>query len=487
MKKIMEDLKKDIAPFVEKTFKTGRSLLSSVLNKLDYDLTTMINMLKEKQKNLKEYLLNREVLLKQIDSKHQEVDRLKEQISKVKNNSNTKQLDELRNDLNIKLDELICSQRRYFDLEEKIKLEEQKASNLLQEKIKVESDRNKIKSKYEALQSKLKENKNKTVLLEKQIQELTKKELQLQEQIGSADSKIKIKELEESLIDLQKIHTDKMEKQKQLQNEIDIYQKEYKQLENQLIQKVSEFSKISNKLHLVNMTLTKVSEEKDSIKVSLETAEKSLVESTQKINKLELEVKRLKILEQQYEEEFNIVQEEIQEVQKKIAVSQEEAVNEMIAYEERIDDLHRELIDKQNEVALAKAENGKAYELSTQEKEILEREFEPRFNVLYKECKFYPEFYSDFFRVTPSDRLKIEASIVQLNYNFDQYMTNVRPNVIRTKNNTILEYPFGTDAKGRIYFKKQNHTIHLYRISRTANGKGKLTQDNVIEWLKTYK
>lgn len=88
----------------------------------------------------------------------------------------------------------------------------------------------------------------------------------------------------------------------------------------------------------------------------------------------------------------------------------------------------------------------------------------------------------------PSDRLRVEACIVNLNFNYDHHMYKVRPNTVKTKaNTTINEYPFGHDKVGRIYFKRENGKVNFYRISRTKNGKGNLDQDRVIEWLKRNK
>ncbi|WP_409252105.1 hypothetical protein V1502_18730 [Bacillus sp. SCS-153A] len=484
MKNFIEDVKNDLVPIMKGTLKAGQYILSNLLNRIDSDLTKMINVLKEKQQNLKQYLIDRDELLKQIEGKHQEAERLKEQINKVKREADSQQLGQLRKELNMKLDELIGSQKKYFDLEEKIKKEENKTKQLLQDKLSIENDRNKIKSKYDKLQKILKENREKTTQLESQIHELKQKETHLQEQIKKAESKAQVEELKKSLRDLQGIYNQKIKEQNGLEKEIEEYQREFKELEKQLIQKVTELSKISKELHSVNMALSKSEEEKKNLKTSLETNEKSLKKSTEQMNKLEQEVSRLQYLEGEYEKKYSLAMKEVKVIEDQLAASQETAINEMAAYEEQIESLQREIIDKQNEVAMTRAENGEAQELSIEEREIMEREFEPRFKVLYKGCKFYPEFYSDFFRVTPSDRLKIEAAIVQLNYNFELTMTNVRPKPIKTKTNTILEFPFGSDAAGRIYFQKQNHIIHLYRISRTKNGKGRLTQNNVIEWIK---
>lgn len=116
---------------------------------------------------------------------------------------------------------------------------------------------------------------------------------------------------------------------------------------------------------------------------------------------------------------------------------------------------------------------------------ILEQEYEPRFAELYKNCIFHKEFFRDFFTLIPSDRLRVEACIVNLTYRYEENAHKIRPNNVRTNRKlTINEYPFGQDHLGRIYFKKRNHQVEFYRISRTKNGKGDLNQQQVIAWLQ---
>jgi hypothetical protein len=116
----------------------------------------------------------------------------------------------------------------------------------------------------------------------------------------------------------------------------------------------------------------------------------------------------------------------------------------------------------------------------------VEQEYEPRFRTLYDQCNIEREFYSDFFSLIPSSRLKVEACIVNLNFHYDQNMAKVRPNTEKTnRGTTIDEYPFGRE--GRIYFRKDNRTVNFYRISTNKNGKGKLDQARVIAWLKRNK
>ena len=137
---------------------------------------------------------------------------------------------------------------------------------------------------------------------------------------------------------------------------------------------------------------------------------------------------------------------------------------------------------------MEQAKSGSPVEITAEALQILEQEYEPRFRTLYKECNIHSEFYRDFFSLIPSDRLRVEACIVNLNFNFQLHMSKIRPNTVKTNHGTtIYEYPFGQDRVGRIYFNKDKGSVNFYRISRTKNGKGKLDQDRVIAWLKKNK
>jgi hypothetical protein len=60
----------------------------------------------------------------------------------LKGQSNSKQLDGLRYELNNKLDDFLISQRKYYDLEAKIEEEQRKVNDLLLDKQRVEQERN---------------------------------------------------------------------------------------------------------------------------------------------------------------------------------------------------------------------------------------------------------------------------------------------------------------------------------------------------------
>ncbi|MCA1060311.1 hypothetical protein LCL96_15335 [Rossellomorea aquimaris] len=487
MKKFFEDKTKEMAPKVIDTFKKGQKMLVSLFNKIDFDITRTIRILREKQERLKQFIINRENMVKEIEIKENEVNRLREQIYNLKNSSNSGQLDVLRMELSKKLDDLIASQQKYYELESKIEEEQKKVSLLLQDKQKLEQDRNSLKLRYDKVKTKLNANNKKTKKLEEELKGLKVKEIRYEELLNQSTSKEELQHYEKQLEELKKHLNIKNTEYESIITENNQYRLDQKELEQKLLEKMSSLSKLSNDLNSTNMALKHIKEEKNKIKSILQTKEKDLKSANLKITKLEVEVKQFRQLEKEFENKYDIALKEMKKAEKLLGEFQEDFSNDMISYEERLQELQNELVDKQNELSIVKAEKGEAENLSHEEKKVLEREFEPRFNALYKNCCFHPEFLSDFFHITPSDRLKVEAAVVQLNYNYGQAVTNIRPSCIRARKSKILEYPFGTDSVGRIYFHKENNIVHLHRLSRTKNGRGKLTQDNVIEWLMLNK
>lgn len=484
MKKIFEEVTKEVVPKVIQSIEKGQKFISSILNKVDFDLTKTIEILKGKQEKIKQFVQDKETLLREIEKKEFEVKQLREQISYFKNHYPSEQLDYLRLELNQKLDDLLHTQRNYDELEAKIENEQKKVETLLTEKQTLEFDRNSIKSKYERTKATLVENESKTVQLEKELQKLQEKQYQYETLLQNSISKEEIKKYVQEIQHIQQEYEVKILEQNHLLEENEQIQLEKKEIEQSLLQKMLEITKISNELNGVTQALSNRNKEKTALKAKLKKSQKELAQSKFQIASLEEEMKLLKEAEAEVDQRYQAALLETEKARASLVQNYNEFTNEMASYEERIQRLQNELVDKQNEIAIAKAENGEADDLSEEEQKIMEREFAPRFQILYKNCEFHPEFLKDFYRITPSDRLKAEVVIMNLNYHFDITMTNVRPHPIKTKKTTILEHPFGTDSVGRIYFNKENQRVHLYRLSRTKNGRGKLTQENVIEWLK---
>ncbi len=484
MKNLLEDAKNDLLPKVKSVLDKGQKFFLKFINRVDYNLTKTLEVLREKQSQLKQYFIERDDLLKQMERKEKEVDYLKNQMELLRSNSQTKELDELRKELNVKLDDLLKTQKTYFELENKIVEEQEKVNKLTTTKQKLEKERNVIKSKYDQLKVTIEENVSQKESLQREIDELREKEVHYEKLLqGSISNEDKI-EYENTLV---KLKSESEAKSIELAKRIQRYNQlkgEYKDLERTLLSKVSEISQLNTSLNKIGRELEKANTDKKYYRDELHSKEESLNGSKQKIVQLQEKIEQLKMVERQYTEQYNLAVSEADALRQKWKQDEKGFYMIMDDYEDKIQRLKNELLDHQNELAIARAEHAEPEELNKEEKEILEREFQPRFSTLYKNCFFHEEFFRDFFHVTPSDRLKIESIIALLNNNYDQVVSNIRKNSIKTNSEIILEYPFQTDSAGRIYLNKKNNLIYFYRISRTKNGKGKLTQANVIEWLK---
>jgi hypothetical protein len=62
MKNFFEDVTKEMVPKIKQTFERGQKFFFSLLNKVEFDLTKTIQILREKQEQLKQFVQNKEVL-----------------------------------------------------------------------------------------------------------------------------------------------------------------------------------------------------------------------------------------------------------------------------------------------------------------------------------------------------------------------------------------------------------------------------------------
>lgn len=481
----MNSLKDDVAPKVKQLFNKSQNFLSNLMNNFDFDLTKILHVIQENKKQIQTFFANKEQLNQLINKKLNDVDKIKEQIKNLRNNSQSKQLEELRGEVNSKLNQLITTQQRYLKIEEDIQEQQQIISTLSAEKIEVENERTRLKNNYEIVQSSLKNTNTKLVILENHLQQLKENEQLVDAKIHAQFvSEEDISKYKTELLALKREVENRQKEQIDLTQELSEFKEKRKHLETDLLKKVTQFSQLSSKFDLSIRALRQVENEKHSLKLKLNENSQNLARYHQEIQELEVQLIEIKQNENALCNERDQALEEIEYHKKQLEQNEEHYMNEIQENETLIEGLEIELLNKQNDLAISKAENGESYILTKAERKILDKEFEPRFRTLYKNCIFHRDFYNDFFCVTPSDRLHIEVAVVELNTHFEKMQHKIRPNTIRTKTKTILEYPFGTDNVGRVYFQHQNGKIELYRLSRTKNGRGKLTQDNVIAWLK---
>ncbi|QNK87234.1 hypothetical protein H7992_18805 [Sporosarcina sp. resist] len=350
-----------------------------------------------------------------------------------------------------------------------------KLTTLTGEKDQALSERNWLKSEYDHLQVIMKDNVVKQELLTAELEELKRSQ-----------------ETFETPADIPNFDTSFYEKIEGKKEEIDrlnrenkVHEMKFKELESRLMEKVRLVSELSGLLQIVQSELDKNEQEI----MGLQKFNHAQVQEIDKGKILSYELKQEMIILQaksaSHEEEYNIALMEYESIKEMIRQVDDDYLQSIVESDEKIKRMENDLLNEQNNLAIERGNNGEPSEISIETLEILEQEYEPRFETLYRESVFQPEFFKDFYTLVPSDRLRVEASIVNLNYYFDLHASKIRPNEVATRKATkILEYPFGHDNIGRIYFKRAANRIQFYRISRTKNGKGKLNQDRVIDWLK---
>ena len=486
-RKLVFTFKTIVAPKIKETSKKSYQYIAKLMQRIDTDLNLTIQTLKDGQEKLKEYMKTLDQLRKQMNDKQQEVDTLKQQIDALKEQVPAEQLQQWQDELNTKVKELLESQQKYIQLEKTIKEKQRAVDKLLLEKQQLEEERKKLRAQYEQTQKSLLESEKRMAALQAEIDHLKEKECQLQQQMEQSVNEAEIAELQQTLEQLAQEIALKHKDEQNLQHEISKITAENEELKQALLQKVTEVAHISRDLTTTLEQMNLVETEKAHIEQQLSHKQQQLQHAQSQLAQLQTTIAQAKELEAALEKQLHQSFHDLHAIQTLFATQENGYIEEIEKHESQIEQLKNELTTQQNAFAIASAENAHPENLSENEQKLLEKEYEPRFNLLYKNCTFYEEFYNDFTQITSAERLRVEASIAQLSNHFDEAILKVRPHSVQTNTQNILEYPFQSDSAGRIYFNRKDNKIHFYRISRTKNGRGKLTQTNVIEWLKKYK
>ncbi|TFD97051.1 hypothetical protein [Jeotgalibacillus sp. R-1-5s-1] len=443
--------------FVRDIIKKAHVKLSDFLNYTDFHLTRAQQLLVASKNELQKYLEDRNKLINEIDQKEYEIDQLRNKMNQL-TGSNMDELFSLQKQINDKMKLLSQSEKKLRQTEKKLSQFEYQSRQIEKEKVRAIEERNQIKHEFDELNKNLTSLKKDILLKEEEIKELQ------DHQANSQD----IQKAEKLLTDLL----------------------EEKHIAESVLETVQ--SNLKDKMLEVSSLTTKLNELNEKIKLKEQEVIVQLEEIRQLEDKIENQDKERHFLEKQYDEsilELSLYKEdyermsiELNNMKERSVLNDEELKNAINEKNLEIENLNAILENTQDKLNAAESIR---LDLTDQEKEIikvLQIEYEPRFRSLYSQSDFQHEFLNDFYVLNPSDRLKVEACIVNLNYNFQQNSHKVRPNPVKAGNKNIWEYPFADT--GRIYFLRENDRVLFYRISRTKNGKGRLDQKRVISWLK---
>lgn len=465
----MNDLKGNVSEYLGKVMRVGSSWFSQIWNTTDYTISRITLYLKDKKRQLDDYLIDREKLLAQIRRARIEADRLYEDIERT-NAQHTEKLLILYEKLEKRTETLIETKHDLSNLEQTIVETEEKIGSLSTEREQAINERNWLKSEYDHLQKIINEHFTKQEALRFELQAL--KEQQANKKFHT-DAAI-MQEIEKKEAEISR-----------LQEMEHFHSLKFEELKRDLMKKVSHVAKLNTTLQELQEILREKEEKVIHLVQDLEvkTAEMIQMQDESKIAKQELMNMQAMLAEKKKSHELS--QNRVEALTQALQEQEATYYKDMANADEQIEKMQSELIHQQNELAIAHAENANPVEMRPEELKILKHEYEPRFQTLYRDCHLQQAFFSDFFDLTPSDRLKVEACIVNLNFNYEMNMTKVRPNTVKTNGGLALnEYPFGEGNTGRIYFRKEQGKVHFFRISRTKNGRGKLDQKKVIAWLK---
>lgn len=458
----MNEWKNDVTALLAKVAGKSYDWLSNVLNRTDHTLTKVMEFVQEKKNVLDQYLVDRRSLLQSIEKAQLEVDVLQKEINKTKQYQREKHMT-LLEELRERTSELFQYQKEYTALEIKSERSKSALSDLVKEKEIAINERNYLKSEYDHLQeiiqitsAELVKLKSEVVTLNEHSTSIAQQEIELKEK--------KIIELQSacnrtvrSRTKIEKRLKEKMKETAQLNGEIQRMAQEIKS-QNELVEKL----KI-----VIDEREALLEAEQIELQAFKETMQQSLVDMREKEKSIDKATERIDSLQKELDDTIELYSIDLQDSQ------------------DEIKDLYENLSKERNDASVARAERDEQMELSIETITTLRSEYEPRFKELYKDSKFTPKFFDDFYRISASDRLQVEVAIVNLNYYYDTAMSRVRPNTVNTGKGrpAVYEYPFGHDHLGRIYFRKDRNIVSFYRISRTKNG-GKLSQDRVITWLR---
>lgn len=459
----MNEWKSDLTEFFSKLAGKSYGWLSRLLNRTDHTLTKVMEYVGEKKATLDQYLIDRTTLLASIENAHHEVDRLKKEIDETKQDYESRRVSLLEK-LAEQTENLMSYQKEYAALEKAAEQSKLALSQVEQEKENAVHERNFLKSEYDHLKT----------IIDTKTEELAafRSALDvLKSSSSSTDEEIEAKE--KQIIELEYYYREQLHAMGKLQEQLTEKMKEVAKLSGQLQKLETLVEKQDEQAILLKHQITKVQSDLEKEQAAFQSLKYTLVLTEEKMKRKERQAREAEQL-------ASLLEQELLEKERLFKSNMDDAADELIRLEE-------ELMDVQNKAAEERAKYAEQINISPEVLETLQQEYEPRFKVLYTNSVFTSNFFNDFYSLNPSERLKVEATIVRLNTNFDVTMSSVRPKTVRTGGRkALLEFEFGQDKAGRIYFRKDDGKVHFYRLSRTKNG-GRLSQKHVIEWLKRNK
>lgn len=453
---LMEDVKEQGKEWVRKVVGKTQKWLSRLFDETDLKLSRARHFLSATKEEFQRYIEDRNILVNQIEMKEKEINNLREKMLKVER-VNPDKYAKLYNKLESKTDELFSYRQQLQSMELQVETYRTEVIKIDEMKGQVIKERDILKANYDELNDKIGVYKEEKETLVKEIQELKYQQ--------ANDDEIKEKEKL-----LQQIEKAKEVTEVELQNE-----------KTKLLEKLKEMAKLNSEFHDVKNKLSNTEQKLEENMTIIQDLQMDLVSIKDDARVLEKQLLKDQEDMDYYLNEHAKIEAELKKLVHEKDSMEEKMNHSLIDRQNEVDIMQQELENSQEDLAIAEAEK---QELSKEDKEkrrILQVEYEPRFRELYHQSHFRSDFLDDFYALSASDRLKVEACIVNLNFNYELNRSKVRPSSVKVSPR-LDEYPFADT--GRIYFCKDKGVVQFYRLSRTKNGKGRLDQQKVIAWLK---
>lgn len=259
--------------------------------------------------------------------------------------------------------------------------------------------------------------------------------------------------------------------------------------------------------------------------------ESQVREATNRINEIEKRERAIRERNKEYEEELLKVQQDsnllsqqivqMERVRETLLKEKQQLLHNFSSQEQQIQIIIKESENLQEQLEISQQEGEKAYNLWTielakrtiieREKEEMDRQYDEMLAKWGAEKKKYehkerrlenrlgrrigksiphilvePGFEKDYLELKEDEQSGVDAALYELSLGWHTGNVHFRPNSVKGKSISFQEYAWGASHKvpGRLYVKKEREGYRIYRISRTKDGSHRLSQKQVIDWLK---
>lgn len=444
-------------PILKRHFTRTKSYTQSKLKQVEARIDVLFRNIEEKQNNLMVYIREREQIAADLQEKNEEIKQLEEILREHRNSSI--HTDILQQDLQTKLLEVEQLKVSFHDMEAKIGEATQKVVKLEQQRLKLLDERNLVTKQLDELTVTLKINEHRNHQLSAEIEQLREQQEKLEALLAGSTSKDEVEQIQNE-IDMLRTQRENLElKINELLNEKRNLEGYRTELESKLKNTYEELEKRVQELETARSNEALAKNQLDQINILLGNKEKQLTYISERLR---------------YSQEEN--QSKLEKAGHKIK-SLTMKIDELIGLELRSREDAEALIQLAQENKELEEELMNARESRSMEKDILQKEYKPRFEKIYPHAEFHKEFFHDFIQLTTNDRINVEHEICLMHYRLAEVESKRRPNTVHSTVGNLLEMPFS--SKGRIYYRHHQNRLYIYRVSKTEKD-----QKVVIRWLQ---